>query len=733
MQKFIRVALAIPLYTCFDYMLGEGMDLNDCKIGARVLVPFRGREQVGVIYAICDSTNLSPKRIKAIKQILDPEPILPKNILQQLTWAADYYHYPIGEVIVGSLPTLLRQAQAAKLSEIDFWRLTPKATAQSPADLKRAKKQLELFTYMQDLPEKKISNSKIIELFSRAAISGLEQKAYIEKFSEAVTLDVVATEPEAKLHLNTEQQIALDSISESLGGFKTFLLNGITGSGKTEVYLQLIEKVIQRGEQALVLVPEIGLTPQTLQRFQKRFPVPIAIFHSGLNNRERLNAWLLAKQGIAKVIIGTRSVLFTPLQKLGAIIVDECHDVSFKQQDGFRYNARDLSILRGSIDKVPVVLGTATPSIESLHNINNGRYQSLTLSQRAGNSVAAKYKIIDIRDEKLDEGLSDQVISGIKQHLAEKNQVLVFLNRRGYAPALMCHHCSWVANCKRCDARMTLHLSPRYLHCHHCDARSYPTKQCPCCLHNSLTPIGIGTERLETVFQRLLPDTQVIRIDRDSIRRKQAMDQALEKIHGGESQILIGTQMLAKGHHFPNVTLVVILDADGGFFSADFRAAERTAQLILQVAGRAGRAEKPGEVWIQTRNPKHPQLLKLIDSGYQEFANEIYAERKLANLPPFAFLALLRVEANQKDLLINFLQDVRKAAEANIQDQVNLFGPIPAPMEKRQGRYRFQLLVQANKRNSLQHALDPLIKIISKDQRSRKVRWSLDVDPQDMF
>ena len=511
----------------------------------------------------------------------------------------------------------------------------------------------------------------------------------------------------------------------------------MTGSGKTEVYLQAIERCLLSGHQALVLIPEIGLTPQTLNRFQQRFSAPVVILHSGLNDRERLDAWMAARDGEAAIIIGTRSAIFTPLARPGLIIVDEEHDLSYKQQDGLRYNARDLAVYRGHLEQVPVILGSATPSLESLHNVQQGRYQHLRLTIRAGNAKAPSFQCLDIRSRPLEGGLSRPLTDLVSQHLERGNQVLVFINRRGFAPTLMCHDCGWIAECRRCDARMTVHQSPPHLHCHHCNSQRPLDRCCPKCQSEDLRPLGAGTERTEEFLKERFADTTVLRIDRESMSRKRAMQEMMEIIHSAQPCILVGTQMLAKGHHFPNVTLVAILDADGGLFSADFRGPERMAQMITQVAGRAGRAEKPGQVIIQTHMAEHPLLIELTERGYPAIAERELAERAIAQLPPYRFMALLRAEANHARAAEDFLEAALEQAEALVAQHqladIDLLGPVPSPMERRAGRHRAQLLLQAAQRSALHQLVHMLLPALEQHPLARKVRWSIDIDPLDMF
>lgn len=535
------------------------------------------------------------------------------------------------------------------------------------------------------------------------------------------------------LPFNPAQQNAFDQIQMRLNQFQTFLLDGITGSGKTEVYLQVITEILKQQKQVLVLVPEIGLTPQTIQRFRERYTVPIVALHSKLNNTKRLDAWLAAKSGDAKIMIGTRSAIFTPFANLGLIVVDEEHDLSFKQQEGFRYHARDLAIMRAHFHHIPIILGSATPSLETLHNAKQNRYHHLRLPQRAGIAQLPDIHILDICKTPLEQGLSPALLKEIDIHLKNNEQVMLFLNRRGFAPVLMCHSCGWIAHCKRCDTRMTYHQFPERLHCHHCETRKNIMKQCEKCHDTSLLAIGLGTERLEQTLAKQFPAVSIARIDRDSTQRKNALEDLLDHIHRGEHQIIIGTQMLAKGHHFPNVTLVGIVDADGGFFSNDFRALERMGQLLLQVGGRAGRAEKPGKILIQTHHPDHPLLHQLLHQSYHDFAVSLLKEREQAKLPPYFFFALFRAEGYDASHAEQFLQQIKMQINQYPNHHIHVSDPIPAPMPRRAGRYRAQLLIQSQHRPMLQQFLKNLMPNIDKIPSKHRIRWSLDVDPSEMF
>ncbi|HEB92966.1 MAG TPA: primosomal protein N' [Gammaproteobacteria bacterium] len=728
----IRVAISVPLRRSFDYQIAPSA--LTVMPGVRVKVSFGRSETVGLVLALSDEKERSTAKLKAISAALETRSVIHTTDISLLQWASDYYAHPIGEVIFSALPSLLRQGEPAERRGVEHWRLTCRGARQEPDQLTRAPRQAALLRLLMDHPEG-LSASTINERQDnwRPSMRKLAEKDWVVcEQRPALLLPAAGARDEAPT-LNAEQQAALASLCTGLGHFGVSLLDGVTGSGKTEVYLGLIARVLARGEQALVLVPEIGLTPQLLDRFRRRFPVPIAVLHSGLSDRERLDAWLAARDGDAAIVIGTRSAVFTPLARPGVIILDEEHDASFKQQDGFRYSARDVAVKRAQLENIPVLLGSATPSLETLHNARLGRYSHLRLSERAGNARHPALAVLDVRKQPMNSGLSLALVNAMRRHLDADGQVLLFLNRRGYAPTLLCHDCGWVAKCRRCDAHMTLFAGQRRLRCHHCGSERPADPACPECRGSELRPVGAGTERLEEALQGLFPGIGMVRIDRDTTRRKGAMQALLDSVHDGSARILVGTQMLAKGHHFPEVTLVGMVDVDQGLFSADFRATERMAQLITQVAGRAGRAQRPGQVLIQTHHPDHPLLQLLLREGYAAFAHAALEERRQANLPPFSYLALLRAEAVDGELPLRFLRQARELAEAMQLRGVQLLGPIPAPMERRAGRVRAQLLLQANRRVDLHRLLDPWLQQLETDKLGRKVRWSVDVDPQEMF
>ncbi|MDS4021232.1 MAG: primosomal protein N' [Candidatus Competibacter sp.] len=737
-DSILRVAVPSPPYRTFDYLPPPDCDPATLRPGMRVRVPFGRRRLVGFLLEVGGDTAFDPTALRPAQAVLDTEPVLPADVLALLSWGRRYYHHPPGEVFATALPVLLRQGEPAVAPRPSpVWRITAAglaALATSDAT-RRAPIQRRLLDRLAQYPVGLDAETlRPVARDSAAALRALRAKGWVESGTSTpqTTADPASTLPNLPPAPSVAQAEAVVTITAELDHFGVFLLEGVTGSGKTEVYLRLIEAVLARGRQALVLVPEIGLTPQLLARFRERLPGPLAVLHSGLGDRERLNAWLLARDGGARVVVGTRSAVFAPLRSPGILIVDEEHDSSFKQQDGFRYHARDLAVIRGQQLGVPVVLGSATPALESCHNARRGRYRLLNLPERVGGGGDPGFEILDVRRQPMIEGLSRPLLDRIRIHLARDEQVLLFLNRRGFAPVLFCHECGWLSQCRHCDARMTLHLGRHRLICHHCGDNRPVDSACPLCGSVDLRALGQGTERLEAALRREFPDAGIARIDRDSTRRRGSLETLLADIHNGERRLLIGTQMLAKGHHFPEVTLVGIVDADQGLYGVDFRSSERMAQLILQVAGRAGRAEKPGTVIIQTHHPDHPLLRTLVTQGYPAFAAAALEERRAAALPPFAHQALLRAEAATAAQATAFLRAARVLAEP-IADGLELLGPAPAPMERRAGRYRAHLLIQATQRQALHRFLDRWAGLLWTERGDRQVRWSLDIDPMELY
>ncbi|MCP1206183.1 primosomal protein N' [Pantoea sp. B550] len=725
----VQVALPVPLPRLFDYLPPQGVQP---VIGGRVSVPFGNRRMIGIVVAFRDSSELPEAQLKRVVEVLDSESLYPPSLWRILNWAASYYHSPQGEVLSHAIPVLLRQGKAAQDNPLWRWEITEQGRETAPESLKRAPKQQQALAALRQQPlyRHQVSEHDLTE----ATLQALRAKGLCELHEHQPQMHDWRTTYAVKgerLRLNTDQAMAVGAIRADDEHYAAWLLAGITGSGKTEVYLSVLENVLARGKQALVLVPEIGLTPQTIARFRERFDAPIDVLHSALNDSERLAVWLRARRGETAIVIGTRSALFTPLARPGVIIIDEEHDSSYKQQEGWRYQARDLAVFRAHEEDIPIVMGSATPALETLHNVRSGKYRQLDLTKRAGNARPALQQLIDLKGVQLIGGLAPGLIGKIRQHLQADNQVLLFLNRRGFSPALLCHDCGWIAECTRCDRYYTLHQHHRQLRCHHCDSQRPLPNQCPQCGSTHLLPVGVGTEQLEQQLGTLFPGVPVSRIDRDTTSRKGALEQHLADVHRGGARILVGTQMLAKGHHFPDVTLVSLLDVDGALFSADFRAAERFAQLYTQVAGRAGRAGKQGEVMLQTHHPEHPLLQTLLHQGYSAFAQQALLERQAVHLPPWSRHALFRAEDMDNQQAAEFLQQLRNLLEASpLNDKAMWFmGPLPALQPKRSGRWRWQLLLQHPSRQRLQQLLSSSLPLVSTLPAARKVKWTLDIDP----
>jgi len=733
--QVLRVALDTPLRRLFDYLPPAEAGTGPLPaIGARVRVPFGRQRLIGLVLAAADTSEVPQERLKPILEVLDARPVLDSAAIELLTWAAQYYHHPIGEVLTGALPRPLRFGAGAVEIEERWLATDAGARAGADGEPRRAPKQRLLLTF---LIENGSAPAGILDerLGSwREAARALLARGLIA--SAAIRIETLPS-PEARLRaagpvLLPEQSAAIEAVASGFGRFGAYVLHGITGSGKTEVYLRLIERVLAQGRRALVLVPEIGLTPQLLGRFRERFDAPMAVLHSALSDSERLGGWREAWNGRARIVLGTRSVVFAPVPDLGLVVVDEEHDASYKQHEGgFHYSARDLAVVRARHAGVPVVLGSATPSLETLHNVAAGRYVRLTLPRRAAEAQPPRLALLDLRTSAVRSGIATPAVLAIERHLGDDGQVLVFLNRRGYAPTLLCTACGWIAPCRDCDARLTVHLAAGRLRCHHCGADAPLPARCPQCGF-AVKPVGQGTERIEETLAALFPGVRIARLDRDVVRRRGELEEVMRRMSSGEARILVGTQMVTKGHDFPNVTLVVVLNADQGLFSTDFRAPERLAQTIVQVAGRAGRGAKPGEVLIQTEFPEHPLLQSLLAEGYDGFARAALEERAQAAWPPFSRLAAVRDSATTAQAALGFLTDARSIARRTPRG-VRLLGPVPAAMAKRAGRFHAQLLIESAERARLHEFLDAWLPEVAALGSARRVRWSLDVDPIELF
>jgi primosomal protein N' (replication factor Y) len=732
----LQVALPVPLPQLFDYLPPDNGPASAADIGRRVRVPFGPRERVGVVVAVGAADTTA-----TLRQALawaDPAPLFSGELFDSLRWLARYTHAPLGEVMATALPAPLRAGEPLADTHAWAWALTG-AGATALAGLRRNTRPHRLASL---LAEGAVDEDRLDALMEdwRTAARSLARRQFVERI--AVPAQPASTAVQPGPVPNPDQQLAIDTLA-ACSGFVPVLLEGITGSGKTEVYLHAIADCLARGRQALVLVPEIGLTPQTLARFRARLGVPVHALHSGLNDNERARVWAAAWRGQARVIVGTRSAVFTPLPQAGLIVIDEEHDGSYKQQDGIRYHARDFALVRGKALDVPVLLGSATPSLETVHNARAGRYVHVRLRQRAGDARPPAVRILDVRKRPLQAGLAPETLEMIGQALADGGQVLVFKNRRGYAPVLLCHDCGWSAHCPRCSTPvqhtpMTVHVGGGKLVCHHCGHRQTRPLACPDCASLALQPQGVGTERLEELLAQRFADWPVLRIDRSTTARRDGLQKLLAELGDGPG-ILVGTQILAKGHDLPNLTRVVVVGVDEGLFSSDFRAGEKLAQLLVQVAGRAGRARKPGEVWWQTHHPEHPLLHGLINGGYDSFATGELGQREAAGFPPFAHLAMLRAEAQQAAAAEAFLRAAREVLQrqrppqADRSDRLELLGPITAPMARRAGLYRMQLLLSCTRRRSLHRLLDAALPEIHALPEARRTRWSVDVDPVDLY
>ncbi|MEW6132735.1 MAG: primosomal protein N' [Pseudomonadota bacterium] len=718
-RNIARVALDVPQPRTFDYV---GEDLAPADIGRRVKVPFGRKERVGLLLEIADGSDCPPEKLKSVFEVDRRLPPLDEDLLSLFRFCAAYYHYPIGQIALSALPTALRR-----------WRFQAPRQAQRYALTQTGKSALP-----HALPPRAIAQRRLAARLAAGAADSNELSAlcgnanallqdWLKKGWLEIAQAQTAASPPLRPQLLPAQQNACDQVAARLHEYAPFLLHGITGSGKTEVYLHLVEEVLARGRQALILVPEIGLTPQFTQRVTARFPaVATSVLHSGLAEGERLARWRQAVEGEARIVLGTRLAVFTPLPELGLIIVDEEHDASFSQQEGLRYSARDLAVFRARQRNVPVLLGSATPSLESWFNAEAGRYTLLALPARATGATLPELGLVDTRQEKLEEGLSRPVLKVIGETLARGEQALVFINRRGYAPVLHCSACAWVAPCPRCSTRLTLHLREQRLRCHHCGHEERIPAQCPSCGNPDIRALGHGTQRVEDALARHFPAANIVRADRDATRRKGSWESMQAQIRAGSANLIVGTQLIAKGHDFPNLTLVVVLDADGALFSLDFRAEERLFAQLMQVAGRAGRADKPGRVLIQTGFPQHPLYAHLLEHDFAAFAREQLQIRRQGELPPHSHQAVLRAEAVKLSDALDWLGEARALAPQIA--GVKIFQPVAAPMLKKAGLERAQLWLQAAGRTELQQLLRAWMPGLYA-LPARNVRWHLDVDP----
>ena len=700
----------------------------------RVQVPLGKREATGWVIGASTQTQVSPDQLRHCVRVSDAAPPLDAETLALIHWTAHYYHHPLGRVLATALPALLRQGAPAVASVAPHWRLTESACALELEQVSGVRLR-ELVTLLRGHPLG-LSEPQLLAVptIGRDVLRRAAARGWIAQAAIAPPPAVDPVFGQSPHVLNADQQAAVDAV-RAAQGYTPLVLDGVTGSGKTEVYLQALETVLRAGRQALLLTPEIGLIPQLKRRVQARFSSPLALLHSGMTERARLQSWLAARDGQARLVLGTRSAVFAPLPALGLIIVDEEHDGAYKQEEGLRYSARDLALWRARQSGVPIVLGSATPSLESFYRAERGDYRLLRLPLRAGSGQEPAIELIDMRPHVAPDGLSPPLLQAIARELARGGQAMLFQNRRGYAPMVRCRACGWIAGCTHCDARLTLHREPGkrdVLICHHCGARRPRPTQCIDCGTPDPDVIGMGTARVEEALQRHFPDARLARIDRDSTRRQGSLEQLLDAAVSGRLNLLVGTQMLAKGHHLPHLGLVAVLDVDQGLYSPDFRASERMGQLVVQVAGRSGRELRAGTTLIQTHRPDHPWLRQLLIEGYAGFARSLLAERQEAHWPPFTRLALLRAQSAKPEPALTFLEVAGRCLPPPAGMQV--LGPVPAPMARRAGAYRAQLLLVAFSAAPLHRYLDQLLPRLSALPEGKSgVRWSLDVDPQDLF
>ena len=729
----LTIALPVPLRKTFDYLPPAETETQHLAAGMRVETRFGNQTLIGVIVKLSNHTDAPVNKLKSIGRVIDETPCLPKSVLNLCFWASNYYQHPLGEVLFAALPNTFRQGKEA--SKRTVWRLTPEGKGLSEINLKRSPKQREAFLFLlqhneiddDDKKAHNISTATLNKLIEKNIAIKSEKQARAKTPKPRTTGQEILKEP--TLSLNEEQTTAFKTIEHH--HFGCYLLNGVTGSGKTEVYLQLIHRALLADKKALILVPEIGLTHQTIARLSKRFNVKIAELHSNVSDKQRTDNWIASRDGQAQIIIGTRLAALTPIPDLGIIIIDEEHDQSYKQQEGFKYSARDMCIYRAKQEDIPIVLGSATPSLESINNTHAGRFTPLYLTKRAGEAEKPIVEMIDLKSQSLSAGISQIALDRISETLSKGKQAMIFINRRGYAPVVQCHNCGWIANCRACSSSLTIHKFPRHLHCHHCDRQQSVPLECPECQSTNLTAQGIGTEQTEEFLSQKFPNIPVLRFDRDNTRLKGTMEKQLNIAQQGTACILVGTQMLAKGHHLPNLELVVILDTDQGLFSADFRGSERMGQLVTQVAGRSGREKSQGKVLIQSYHPKHPLMELLLFTGYQAFAESLLQERRNSLMPPYWHQVTFRAESKRPENAIEMLTLVKQTLWNIVpaHRELHYLGPLPDRLEKMNERYRFTMSVKASNRLQLHNLIKQAVEVIDQHALAKRTRWSIDVDP----
>lgn len=696
--------------------------------GTRVAVPLRNKLQAGIVWAADVATDLAPSKIQAVHTVFADEPPLSESWRALMDFTARYYHYPLGQTVFTALPLGLKEPKPATVPQAPlFYRLSESGRAQA-APPERFRKKHTLWQALAVSDGLDMATLKTLHTQAPILIEEWSQQGWV------VSSEAAAPRLRPSEHtLTSAQAQAAARIKSALGRFETLLLHGITGSGKTEVYFDAVAEVLAQGKQVLFLLPEINLTPQLLKRVEARFAdVPTAVLHSQTAAGQRTRDYLRAALDQAKLIIGTRLAVFTPLPDLGLIVVDEEHDGSFKQDNELRYHARDLAVWRGKQSGCPVVLGSATPSLESWHKAQSGGYTLLELTERAHSEAQLpQVEIINVGRLKLDNGFSPQALKLLQDNFRQGGLSLVYLNRRGFAPALFCGDCGHTFGCPNCSAKMVYHQRARQLRCHHCDHRQSVPYKCPDCGNQDLTAVGFGTQRVEDTLRQFMPEAKVVRVDRDSTAHKNDWAELYRRIGANEIDILVGTQMLAKGHDFGRLNLVVVLNADGSLYSADFRSPERLFAELMQVSGRAGRADRPGRVLIQTQLPEHPVFHAVKAQNYRLFADRELSERQMFGLPPFGFQTAIRADAPNLADAQEFLQRIQAETVAHLPENVSQFGPAPMLMARLAERERAQLFLESPSRKAIHQAVAVWVHALQQ-QRDHRIRWSVDVDVQEM-
>jgi len=722
--RCIDVALDVPLRQTFSYLI----DQPALEPGVRLRVPFGRRKMVGVLlgYRVSPPPQIKLRQVEAV---LDEQALFSASLIQLIDWTARYYHHPPGEVWRAAIPAVLRKGCAATHGLLEVHYQIDDLPADWSTQAKRAALQRKLIEALLGQPEG-ISSTQLTALIpsARNALAALLNKGWIKQQQRLPRIEPVEPAEDPSI-LTSEQSTALMQLSAKGQCFHCSVLEGITGSGKTEVYFALIDNCLALGLQSLVMVPEIALTDQLLSRFRQRFGSKVVRLHSGMSDAKRYRAWWQLSTGAVDIVLATRSGVFQQFKALGLIVVDEEHDISFKQQEGLRYHARSLAIKRAQLDDIPIVLGSATLALETIKHVQQQRYVGTRLMSRIGSRSLPDVEIIDLNQHRTDSGISSVAINALRETLARGEQTLVFINRRGYAPVLYCASCQWTAQCQRCDAQMTVHAPARHLQCHHCGAVRGLPQTCDACGEANLVELGQGTQKIEEILGEQFPGARIQRFDRDNLSTANKLQHAMDKVHAGEIDILVGTQLLAKGHDFAGVSLVLVINADQGLHSIDFRAPEQLVQQLIQVAGRAGRGTQKGRVLIQSYFPDHPYLQAVKHHNYRQFVLPELQQRELAGFPPYTYLALWRARASQAEPLMQFLKFVTNAGR-RMQPQATLcFDPVESPMFKRGGQYHAQLLVSAQQRSVLHGWLSPWITAVESDRQFSRVRWSIDIDP----